>query len=111
MLVLTRRPHEGLVIGTSITVTVLEVRGDQVRLGITAPREVAIHRSELLNEVTRQNAASSRFGADVGGLFGTPPADEAGSAADGPEASDAQADGEDPPRPSATAEGADPSAR
>jgi carbon storage regulator len=72
VLVLTRRPHEGLVIGSSITVTVLEVRGDQVRLGITAPREVAIHRSELLHEVTRQNAASANIGPEVGDLFGAP---------------------------------------
>lgn len=76
MLVLTRRPHEGLVIGSSITVTVLEVRGDQVRLGITAPREIAIHRSELLHEVTRQNAASANIGPEVGNLFGAAPPNE-----------------------------------
>ena len=47
MLVLTRRVDERIMIGDSITVTVLEVRGDQVRLGIDAPRDVEVVREEL----------------------------------------------------------------
>ena len=47
MLVLTRRANQSIVIGTDVTVTVLEIRGDQIRLGITAPRDVAVHREEV----------------------------------------------------------------
>ena len=48
MLVLTRRVNERILIGDNVTVTVLEVRGDQVRLGIDAPRDVEVLREELL---------------------------------------------------------------
>ena len=47
MLVLTRKEQEAIMIGDSIVVRVLEVRGDQVRLGIEAPREVVVHREEV----------------------------------------------------------------
>jgi carbon storage regulator len=49
MLVLTRRVNERIVIGDDVTVTVLEVRGDQVRLGIDAPRDVKVFREEVLH--------------------------------------------------------------
>ncbi len=49
MLVLTRRVNERIVIGDDITVTVLEVRGDQVRIGIEAPRDIKVFREEVLN--------------------------------------------------------------
>lgn len=55
MLVLTRRKNQSIVIGTDIVITVLEVKGDQIRLGITAPREVEVYREELL-EVGKQVA-------------------------------------------------------
>lgn len=48
MLVLTRRENESLVIGENITLTILSVKGGQVRVGIDAPKHVAIHRQELL---------------------------------------------------------------
>ena len=54
MLVLTRRPNQGIVIGGEIEVMVLEVRGDQVRLGIKAPRDVTVHRDEVQAEISRQ---------------------------------------------------------
>ena len=47
MLVLTRRANQSIVIGADVTVTVLEIRGDQVRLGISAPRSVSVHREEV----------------------------------------------------------------
>jgi len=47
VLVLTRRAEESILIGRDVVVTVLEVRGDQVRLGIVAPREVDVHREEV----------------------------------------------------------------
>lgn len=55
MLVLTRRPGESIIIGGDITVTVLEVRGDQIRIGIDAPRSVKVHREEVLREITQTN--------------------------------------------------------
>jgi carbon storage regulator len=51
MLVLSRRPGESVVLGEDITITVLEVRGDVVRVGIDAPRSVRVHRAELLAEL------------------------------------------------------------
>jgi carbon storage regulator len=47
MLVVTRRANESIVIGDDVVVTVLEVRGDQIRLGIDAPRSVAVHHEEV----------------------------------------------------------------
>lgn len=55
MLVLSRRANESLMIGEDVVITVLEVRGDQVRLGIKAPRSVAVHREEVYAELVRQN--------------------------------------------------------
>ncbi len=59
MLVLSRRVGESIVIGDDVTVTVLEVRGDVVRIGINAPRSVAVHREELLRELEESNRASA----------------------------------------------------
>ena len=55
MLVLSRRVGESIVIGDDVTVTVLEVRGDVIRLGIDAPRSVTVHRAELLAELESSN--------------------------------------------------------
>jgi len=55
MLVLSRRAGEKVVIGDDITITVIEVRGDVVRIGIDAPRSVAVNRWELLEELGRTN--------------------------------------------------------
>ena len=57
MLVLSRRIGESIVIGDDITVTVLEVRGDVVRLGIDAPRSVTVQRSELLKQSSDSHEA------------------------------------------------------
>ncbi|HEY0973571.1 MAG TPA: carbon storage regulator CsrA [Solimonas sp.] len=51
MLILTRRVGETVTIGDSVTVTVLGVKGNQVRLGVKAPREVAVHREEILDRI------------------------------------------------------------
>jgi carbon storage regulator len=59
VLVLTRRPNQSIVIGGEIVVTVLEVRGDQVRLGIKAPREVDVHRDEVWAELQAANRAAA----------------------------------------------------
>ena len=57
MLVLTRHANQSIMIGADVVVTVLEVRGDQVRLGISAPRSVGVHREEVF--VTLQKAKES----------------------------------------------------
>ena len=59
MLVLSRRANESLMIGNDVVITVLEVRGDQVRIGIKAPRSVAVHREEVYAELIRQNQAAA----------------------------------------------------
>lgn len=58
MLVLTRRIGESIVIGDEIVVTVLDVRSDQVRLGIDAPRSVQVHREEVFRQVASENTAA-----------------------------------------------------
>jgi carbon storage regulator len=65
MLVLSRRAGERLVLGGTITVTVIEVRGDTVRLGIDAPREVRVHRAEVLDAVTAANVESGQADAST----------------------------------------------
>ena len=55
MLVLSRKPGESLCLGEDIEILLLEVRGDTVRLGITAPRSVKVWRKELLDQVVQQN--------------------------------------------------------
>jgi len=55
MLVLTRRANQSIVIGNEVVVTVLEVRGDQVRLGITAPRSIDVHREEVYKALQEAN--------------------------------------------------------
>ena len=69
MLVLSRRVGESVVIGEgtpdAVTVTVLEVRGDVVRIGIDAPRSVAVHRAELLAELADANAEAASPTADA----------------------------------------------
>ena len=64
MLVLTRRSGESVMIGDQVVVTVVEVRGDVVRLGIEAPREVRVHREEVYRAVGEANAAAARASDD-----------------------------------------------
>ncbi len=59
MLILTRRVGETLMIGDSVTVTVLGVKGNQVRVGITAPKDVAVHREEIFQRLHKEGADSA----------------------------------------------------
>jgi len=58
MLVLTRRPGQSIMIGNDVTVTVLEIRNDHVRIGVAAPRSVQVHREEIYEQIARENAAA-----------------------------------------------------
>lgn len=59
MLVLTRKVHQSIVIGDEVEVVVLEVRGEQVRLGIRAPKHVAVHRKEIYEQIHDENVEAS----------------------------------------------------
>lgn len=63
MLVLTRKVNESIMIGDDIKITVVEVKGDQVKLGISAPKRVAVHREEVYLEIKKENtmAAESKI--------------------------------------------------
>jgi carbon storage regulator len=58
MLILTRRVGETVMIGNDITVTVLGVKGNQVRVGVNAPKEVAVHREEIYERIKREEQAA-----------------------------------------------------
>lgn len=60
MLILTRRVGETLMVGEDVTVTVLAVKGNQVRIGINAPKDVAVHREEIYERVRREQAEEGR---------------------------------------------------
>lgn len=63
MLVLSRKADESVMIGDGIVVTVLEVRGDIVRLGIDAPRDIQVHRREVFEELQQANRDAASPGA------------------------------------------------
>jgi carbon storage regulator len=60
MLVLARQRDETIMIGDDIEVTVVDIRGDKVRLGITAPKEISVHRKEVYDAIRRENRAAAQ---------------------------------------------------
>ncbi len=59
MLVLSRQKDESIMIGDGIRITIVDVRGDKVRIGIEAPKDVKVFRSELYEEIQRQNKSAA----------------------------------------------------
>jgi|SRR5436190_9437383 len=68
MLVLSRQRDETIMIGDDIELTVVDIRGDKVRLGIKAPSHVAVHRKEIYDAIKRENEQAARFSAPGGEL-------------------------------------------
>ncbi len=67
MLILTRRVGETVMIGNDVTVTVLSVKGNQVRIGINAPKHVAVHREEIYERIKREQQGDNGESTEGGG--------------------------------------------
>ena len=65
MLVLSRKKDEKIVIGDNITIMVIEIRGDKVRLGIDAPRDITVHREEVYEAIKREQDEQSNVSSDA----------------------------------------------
>jgi carbon storage regulator len=64
MLVLSRQKDESIIIGDDVEITIVDVRGDKVRLGINAPRSISVHRKEIYDAIQREKAASKKEASD-----------------------------------------------
>ena len=71
MLVLSRQRDETIMIGDEIEITIVDIRGDKVRLGITAPTQIAVHRKEVYDAIKRENEQAARFKRDDLGPLGS----------------------------------------
>jgi len=70
MLVLTRKKNQSIVINDNIEITLLDIQGDQVRIGISAPRSVSVHRKEVFEEIQPENRKAAEIGnVSLGGLL------------------------------------------
>ena len=73
MLVLSRQRDESIIIGDNVVVTVVDVRGDKVRLGIDAPVEIPVHRREVYEAIQRENRRASEISASQARQAGDAP--------------------------------------
>ena len=78
MLVLSRQRDESIIIGDNIVITVVDIRGDKVRLGIAAPTEIPVHRREVFEAIQRENLQASQVPPDQARQVGS--AEQAGPA-------------------------------
>ena len=78
MLVLSRHRDESIMIGDDVVVTIVDIRGDKVRLGINAPQDIPVHRQEVYDAIQRENQKASQLSSaetrDIGIPGTTPPA-------------------------------------
>jgi carbon storage regulator len=76
MLVLSRQRDESIMIGDNIVVTIVDIRGDKVRVGINAPTEIPVHRQEIYEAIQRENLRATRVepkdARNLGSAAGTP---------------------------------------
>jgi len=70
MLVLSRQRDESIIIGDNVVITVVDVRGDKVKLGIDAPREISVHRQEVYEAIQRENRQAALLKPDDARLLG-----------------------------------------
>lgn len=83
MLVLSRQRDETIMIGDDVEITVVDIRGDKVRLGITAPAHIPVHRKEVYDAIQRENRAAAQVKPeDIGGA--SPPAPKPPNGPNGP---------------------------
>ncbi|MDH5680788.1 MAG: carbon storage regulator CsrA [Spirochaetota bacterium] len=65
MLVLARKPNQSIMIGDDIEIRVVDIKGDQVKIGITAPRSISVHRKEIYEEIQAANIEASKANAET----------------------------------------------
>ncbi|MEK5272021.1 carbon storage regulator CsrA [Aeribacillus sp. FSL K6-8394] len=65
MLILTRKLNESIIIGDNIEITITAIEGDQVKLGIKAPKQIDVHRKEIYDAIQTENSAASRTDLDL----------------------------------------------
>ncbi len=82
MLVLSRQKDESIIIGDDIEITIVDVRGDKVRLGINAPREIPVHRKEIYEAIQREKAQQKAAESAASGTGQTGKDDDSKSAGD-----------------------------
>lgn len=68
MLILTRRIGESLVIGNDVTITILGVKGNQVRVGVNAPKEISVHREEIYKRIQQEKSQQTDTEEDEGNI-------------------------------------------
>lgn len=72
MLVLSRQRDESIIVGDNVQITVVDIRGDKVRLGIVAPAEIPVHRKEVYDAIQRENQRAANAAAEIAGATRPP---------------------------------------